>query len=245
MIRSLRAGDFITTEDLFDPAKGGLMGYIIPENFRAIGIRVNIADIAGGFASLPHSRVDIISTVRRGTDKDSYSQILLENVLVLAADANMDPSGKALPATVVTVAVSPEDALKLSLAKEHGPLSLMLRNYSDKAASEIDRVTFEQLINKSVVKNGEIVDTNPGIIIPPENPNPPPVTPKIEKKPEPEVVTQKGKLHRVTIIRGDQVAYQDFYLDEEGNVIPPELMQARPNHEPPVPMPTPKPKDGN
>ena len=52
---------------------------------RAVGLKVDITSIAGGFASLPLSRVDIVTVLRRG-DGDSVSRILLENVLVLAAD---------------------------------------------------------------------------------------------------------------------------------------------------------------
>ena len=65
------------------------------QGYRAKGIRVNIADIASGFASLPMSRVDLLWTMQRANDKDSAARILLENVLVLAADTNTNTSGRA------------------------------------------------------------------------------------------------------------------------------------------------------
>ena len=42
----------------------------LPQGFRAVGTRVNMESIAGGFASLPLSRVDVIHTVRRGGDNE-------------------------------------------------------------------------------------------------------------------------------------------------------------------------------
>src|SRR5262245_3119095 len=61
--RALRAGDFITGEDLMSDKDGGLSPNL-PQGYRAIGIRVNIQDIASGFASLPLSRVDVLWTKR-------------------------------------------------------------------------------------------------------------------------------------------------------------------------------------
>src|SRR5262249_22094983 len=84
--RSLRAGDHVTPDDLTDNGNG--INWQLPEGHRAIGIRVNTEGIAGGWASLPGSRVDIISTVRRSSDDDSFSQVLLSDVLVLAADGS-------------------------------------------------------------------------------------------------------------------------------------------------------------
>src|SRR5581483_7091151 len=149
--RPLRGGDFVTNEDLFgekDPV--GIYG-TLPPGFRAVGVRVDMEAIAGGFASLPMSRVDIISTVRRNDDKNSYSQILLEDVLVLAADTTTqrDGEGRAMPANVVTVAVKPEDALKLRLAGSMGPLSLVLRKINDSSKAKDDTLTVERMKSKS------------------------------------------------------------------------------------------------
>src|SRR5689334_12611440 len=45
--RPLRAGDFVTGEDLLSDKDGGLSP-LLPEGYQAIGIRVNIQDIAAG-----------------------------------------------------------------------------------------------------------------------------------------------------------------------------------------------------
>jgi Flp pilus assembly protein CpaB len=172
--KSLRVGDFITHDDLLDEKNPGVM-YELPAGHQAVGIRVNAETIAGGFASLPHSRVNIISTVRRGDDAKSYAKILLENVLVLAADGTtkISENGQAMPANVVTVALRPEDVLKLELAKTLGIISLSLRKYNDNTKSEINKLTVEGLHTN--VGPGE--DTEVGPSIPTANV---PVVPKVE-----------------------------------------------------------------
>lgn len=156
--RSLRVGDFIRTEDTLDvkdPAS--MFAGNLPQGYRAMGLRVNLESIAAGFASLPHSRVDIINTVRRGDDTSSYAQILLENVLVLASDQNTmrDESGRAMPANIVTVALSPEDVLKLNMAREMGTLSLALRKFNDFAKAPIDKMTITDVRSGAKKSEGE------------------------------------------------------------------------------------------
>lgn len=141
----LREGDHVRAEDLMSD-KDALMQHLLQKGYRAIGLRVSIESIAGGFAALPLSRVDIISTVRKGDEGKSHSTTLLQNVLVLAADQQTVAEGKgALPATTVTVALKPEDVQKVNLAKEMGPLSLALRAFGDDKFVALDRTTGDGL----------------------------------------------------------------------------------------------------
>jgi pilus assembly protein CpaB len=141
--RALRKGDALTTEDVSD----NFTVLPVPPGMRAVGLRVNVESIAGGFASLPGSRVDIINTVRRGTDDDSKSSYLLENVLVLAADAQSTRGeGQAMPASVVTVALSPKDALRVTLAKDLGPLTLVLRDAIDNTKADTGSISVTQVL---------------------------------------------------------------------------------------------------
>src|SRR5439155_12154570 len=55
--RPLRTGDYISEDDLFEKGKVGISG-MLPEGHLAVGIKVTPDSVAGGFASLPHSRVD-------------------------------------------------------------------------------------------------------------------------------------------------------------------------------------------
>src|SRR6516164_2272697 len=132
--RPLRVGDHVTPDDLLGDGDRSGLGYVVPDGYRAIGVRVNPESAASGWATLPLSRVDLISVVRSAADRTTYSQILLENVLVLAADSEMrrDDSGKPIQAQVVTLALKPEDVLKVTLARSLGELSLSLRKVNAK-----------------------------------------------------------------------------------------------------------------
>jgi len=79
---------------------------------------------ADGFV-LPGSRVDVIVTQPDEKNKDkTVSKVALQNLLVLAVNADKDQPKP----TLITVAVTPEEAEKLhTLATRFGPLSIVLR----------------------------------------------------------------------------------------------------------------------
>lgn len=223
--RSLRADDFISPEDLFSEKDSGLQ-YVLPPGYRAVGLRVNAEAVAGGFASLPHSRVDIISTVRRGDDRQSYSEVLLEDVLVLAADQQnlRDENNRALLASVVTVALKPDDMVKVNMAKDLGPLSLALRKFDDKKSEKLAKITVEELHNRGQKKE-EVVEVTP------QAPPPPPVVVE-QSKEEPAY-----KKHRIRFIHGDKVTYSTPYLlDDNGEPIVQEVEVSDPLAEPKAPV---------
>ena len=151
-----RVGDFIFPDSLMS-SKDASAFFMenLPPGFRAVGQRVDLQASVSGFANLPLSRVDIIHNVRRGDDASTYAQVLLENVLVLAIDqaTQRDESGKAMPGNVVIFALSTEELLKLNVAREMGTLTLALRKFGDTKRSDVDKVTFNDLKNKT--KNGE------------------------------------------------------------------------------------------
>src|SRR5262249_55605729 len=72
----------------------------IPEGHKAVGLRVQMDTTISGFASLPGSHVDILQTVHR-PGIGSYTQVLIENVRVLAADQQPDRQGTNLPGEVL------------------------------------------------------------------------------------------------------------------------------------------------
>jgi pilus assembly protein CpaB len=217
---SLREGDYVSSNDLMSD-KESYMAWMLPPGHRAIGLRVNIESIAGGFASLPLSRVDIISTVRRGDDKSSYSQVLLQNVLVLAADQAVERESKqAMPATTVTVALKPEEVLRVTLAKELGPLSLVLRKFNDNQKVDLARVTFEDITSGGAKKSSDVTETMVG-----PTKIEPKIEPKVEpKKVEPLVTAPKTKTWVVTVINSDQQQQVEYTFDEHDEVISTRLL---------------------
>jgi pilus assembly protein CpaB len=243
--RPLRAGDHVTPEDLMGDKDGDGMNIVLPAGFRAVGVRVNVESAASGFASLPLSRVDIVSTVRRADDKSTYAQVLLENVLVLAADDKMrrDDSGKPMPSQVVTLALKPEDALKVRLAGEMGTLSLLLRKINDVSRVDNGKLTFERLKSGSDGHNEDanieiataptakppVVEAKPPVVepLPPPETKPatatkPPVVvapeqPKTDDKPLAEV--KQPLRFKMAITEGGRTRYAEYLLNENGEVI--------------------------
>jgi pilus assembly protein CpaB len=194
--RPLRPGDHVTQEDLIGDGDGNQMNVFLPKDHRAVGVRVNVETGAFGFACAPLSRVDVIGTFRRGDDKSTFSRVLLENVLVLAADdkTKRDENGKPMPSQVVTLALKAEDALKVRLAGEMGTLSLMLRKINETGRVGSPNLTFEQL-KKGEEPTHEDVEATVAKADPKAEPGEAPAAPKPEvTAPKPEVVSPKPEV---------------------------------------------------
>jgi pilus assembly protein CpaB len=235
-----RAGDFVTGEDLLSDKDVGLSA-LMAQGYRAMGIRMNIQDIASGFASLPMSRVDLLWTMQRANDKDSAARVLLENVLVLAADQNttsQNGNNGAMPATVVTVLLKPEDCLKVAMAREKGQISLVLRKFNDHQKAEITAVTMEELVTNSAGKR----DIEEGSWV--EETQQPAIAkvdlPTLPKEAESlDVAAPKGTLHRLRLIAGEKERVVEYWLNENGEVIHDSVVRSEIT--PPTPPAPPRP----
>jgi len=112
---------------------GAGLATAIPEGMRAVAIKVNDVIGIAGFV-LPATRVDVIVTgsPERGRRTDT-SQVILENIEVLAAGQNVeqDVDGTPQNVQVITLLVTPQGAEKLALAAVDGRLQLALRHPLD------------------------------------------------------------------------------------------------------------------
>ena len=203
--RSLREGDFVSADDLLTD-KNSIMAYLLPPGHQAYGLKVSIQEIAGGFASLPLSKVDIYATIRRDTDK-SFSKRLLQDVLVLAADQKFEREERgALPATTVTLALTPEDIQKVSLVKEFGTLSLALRKFDENQKTDLPSFSIEDWLNDGKNKPLEVVAEEPVEKIP------------VHIEP-PARLLPSNKKHVVITYNGSLLELTEFTLDENDEVI--------------------------
>ena len=109
----------------------GMSGVVAP-GMRAVSLRTNDVAGVGGFV-LPGDRVDILLTRTTGTEQNStVTQILAENVRVLAVDQSDNvEADKPVVAKVVTVEVTPDQAQTVSLAQSVGQVTLTLRHVAD------------------------------------------------------------------------------------------------------------------
>ena len=110
---------------------------VIPEGMRAVSVRVNEVIGVAGYV-LPGSRVDVIATASPTNQvQDTTSKVVLANVLTLTAGTRIEQDqkdGKPVQVTVVTMAVTPEQAERLALASTEGKIQLALRNPLDQSA---------------------------------------------------------------------------------------------------------------
>ena len=151
-------GDVVTTKKILsDPQAAGFTG-MIPANCRAISIPVT--DITGisGLAK-PGDYVDVM-LIRKG-DKNGGrvdGEIIMQNVLLLAINKNAsaetpnegngdkkkkakeDASSKAAaqPMATATLALRPDDALRLAVAAQSGTIYLVLRPYHPQDSVVLD-----------------------------------------------------------------------------------------------------------
>jgi len=183
----------------------------IPPGQRAMAIRVNPECLAGGFV-LPGSRVDIICTLRGG---EGTSQIILQNMLVMAVDqkANRDDGQNTALGQTCTLAATPEECTRLSLAAQQGELRLTLRSPDDKEKVN-NRVTRTADLGRRSPGSDEGVDvgSDPSaspLVLPNVPKDPPSPNPVVETKPE---VT---KTHTLTIQEGQYVQRAVFAWDED------------------------------
>jgi pilus assembly protein CpaB len=105
---------------------------------RALAIRVDEIIGVSGFI-VPDDRVDVIltTTPMGGNQETKVSKIVLQNKLVLSvAQSTEQKDGKPQLARSITLEVTPQEAEKLSLASQEGPIVLALRGLGDDAEAK-------------------------------------------------------------------------------------------------------------
>jgi pilus assembly protein CpaB len=138
LITPLRTNELVMEAKFAPRGAGGGLAITIPEGLRGVSVRVDDVIGVAGFV-LPGTRVDVILTLPPKEErKETVTQVVLQNVSVLAAGqiVQQDAQGKPITVSVITVLVSPEDGEKLILAANQGRIQLALRNSLDLAQIE-------------------------------------------------------------------------------------------------------------
>lgn len=217
--KPLSADNFVTADDLMSADQVGLSA-AVPTGKRATAIKVNAAAIAGGFV-LPNTQVDVLHTVRRG-DADSYSEIILQDMLVLAVDTIAGGQGdrQAIIASTVTLAATPEEAQKLNLAAATGELGLMLRAYGDKERVSSKKIRIGDMNKTGQPAGGEETPADGASpVAGPKVPDVPSSAPgaatTVAERPAPPPPAPP-KVHTLVIYNGEAVTKQPFVEGKDG-----------------------------
>ncbi len=229
--KPLSAEQWVSVDDLL---KKDQLGLQVPEGMRAVTIRVNIDTIVAGFV-LPNSRVDVVNTVRADSARDSYSQIILENMLVLAVDTLdvKDPDKRTNLSNTATLAVTPEEGMKLALAGTMGELRLMLRTPGD------DKRIASRTVRPEDVRRGTIRGGNPGVAEEDPTgsrslslvPDVPPVSRPGADPEKPEVIVKKPKKHVLRIWNGESLTNAVFVDGDPDDEPETQIQKSQPERE--------------
>jgi pilus assembly protein CpaB len=107
---------------------------LLPAGTRAVAVRVDDVVGVAGFIH-PNDHVDVICTMQFKDQAPFASKVILQNVRVLAVGQDLQHRGKtaeqAVPVTVATLMVDPDQAERLALASVRGRLLLALRGATD------------------------------------------------------------------------------------------------------------------
>jgi pilus assembly protein CpaB len=168
VVAAIYEGEPLVESRLAPKGGGAGLAATIPPGMRAVAVKVNEVVGVAGFVS-PGQRVDVLVTgVLPGAPAQtgSFTKTVLQNIEVLSAGHNIqrDAEGKPVPAQVVNLLVTPEQAEILSLISNEMRIQLVLRNPLD---------------TKEVSTNGVAeASVFTGVAAPPEAPKPAPVRPR-------------------------------------------------------------------
>jgi pilus assembly protein CpaB len=127
VLSPLKRGEPVLRSKITGPGQRASLASLLDEGKRAVTVSVDDVRGVAGFV-LPGDFVDIVLIADDGsTKRQSYSDILLEHVKVLAIDqVASEGEGQPTVAKAVTVEVTKEQAQKILLATNIGKLSLIL-----------------------------------------------------------------------------------------------------------------------
>ena len=172
------------TESKLAPGNAGSgLPPAIPKGMRAVSVRVNEVIGVAGFV-VPGTRVDVLATVDEPStgSKESMSRVVLSDVTVLASGTRYDQEGaraegKPIPATVVTLLVTPQDAERVALASEKSHLMLALRNPLDIDPTQTTGIRMAALMGTAAPSETRQLTRRAVVAVAPPPPPPPPPPP--------------------------------------------------------------------
>ncbi|EJL27995.1 Flp pilus assembly protein CpaB [Caulobacter sp. AP07] len=134
------AGEPITSRKIVRGGEGGYLSVVLSPGKRAMAVPVTSETAVGGFV-LPGDRVDVLQTHEGPSGgegegaaaKTVVADTILQNVRVLALDQSTtaEKDAKTIVAATATLEVGPIEAEALARAKAAGPVTLILRAYTD------------------------------------------------------------------------------------------------------------------
>jgi pilus assembly protein CpaB len=135
VLEGIALNEPVTNRKLAAAEAGAGLAPTIPEGMRALSLRVNDVVGVAGFV-VPGSKVDVLVTLREAPNAGTnLTRVVVDNVRVLTAgqvyDTEKGRQGQAIPSSLVTLLLDPEQSEKVVLAASEGQIMLTLRNPLD------------------------------------------------------------------------------------------------------------------
>ena len=149
-------GEYLRKERLADPQAGVGLNAIVPKGMRALSINISDAPAVSGFLN-PGNWVDILLTGTTSTHGiavvTTQTVTMLQARKVLAVNARMssDDAGDENTSGFspsITLAVTPEEAERITQAKRAGQLTLTMRNDVDVTQVKTEGAKADKLIGR-------------------------------------------------------------------------------------------------
>lgn len=157
--------EYVREERLAQAEEGEGLKAIIPRGMRGLPVNITNGSSVSGFVN-PGNYVDVLVSVADGNGGlDKQTLTLLQAVQVLAVDNQVGrdqtirTSGKQQPS--VTLALTPEDALKMTHSVREASVTLTLRNDIDVTEVETNGATPKDLIGKDATRKKVRRNTTP------------------------------------------------------------------------------------
>jgi pilus assembly protein CpaB len=130
-LMTISANEPILATKISGAGKNASIASLLPAGKRAASVRINDVSGVAGFVQ-PNDTVDVLVTRQVGEGNQRITDVLLQNVRVIAIDQNAKgEESKAALAKTATLEVDQLAAQKLALAQEIGSLGLVLRRPGD------------------------------------------------------------------------------------------------------------------
>jgi pilus assembly protein CpaB len=149
LLSKVMRNEAVLSSKLLSRDSGSGLAALLPENTRAVAVRVDDVVGVAGFVH-PDDHVDVIVTMRPDRGGEMISRVVLQNLRVLAVGQDLqvdeEKRNRAVPVTVATLQVTTEESEMLALATAQGRLLLSLRPWADKTQVATNGVGPTQLL---------------------------------------------------------------------------------------------------
>lgn len=148
LLAEMRMNEPLLASKIASPESGGGMPLGIQEGRRALAVRMSEVIGVAGWIHEGH-RVDVLVTLDQGAQVDQpITRTVLQDIPVLRIGqiTEMNDQNEAVPVTVATLMVTPEEAERLTLAETKGQIRLALRNPLDRDTVQTNGVYARELI---------------------------------------------------------------------------------------------------